>query len=237
MDFSKAFDKISQSSHLHTPEDRHWWIDSLVDHIIPDWSNEMCSGWWWKFRHSISHEWVLTSLAPSCSWFALMTSPQAFLHLLVCLQYYHVPDHQLHGWWGEVTGWPDQTGGLREGIAHELHQEKCSVLGLTKKRTKIQTDYKLNGHTLVEVESAKYLGLMISNDMTWNAHIEKAVAKGNNRLGFLKRKLKVKSLEVKEKAYKHPYIQHFNTAVASGTPQPRPSHKELRWCRAGKQDG
>ena len=78
----------------------------------------------------------------------------------------------------------------------DFHLEKC-VLRLTKKRTKIQTDYKLHGHTLVEVESAKYLGLTISDDMTWNDHIGKAVAKGNSRLGFLKRNFKVKSPEEK----------------------------------------
>ena len=62
-----------------------------------------------------------------------------------------------------------------------------------------KTSHKDDG---MEVESAKYLGLTISNDMMWNAHIRKTVAKGNSRLGFLKRNLKVKYKEVKEKAYK-----------------------------------
>ena len=34
----------------------------------------------------------------------------------------------------------------------DFHLKKCNVLRLTKKRTKIPTDYRLHGHTLVEVE-------------------------------------------------------------------------------------
>ena len=41
----------------------------------------------------------------------------------------------------------------------------------------------------MEVETAKNLGLMISDDML-NEPIGKAVAKGNSRLGFLKRNLR-----------------------------------------------
>ena len=133
-----------------------------------------------------------------------MTSPvhQAFPHLPVCRWYHHVPDHQLHTWWEKLQDDLTRLEAWEKEWLTDFHSEKCNVLMLTKKKNKIHTDYKLHGQTLVEEESAKYLGLTISNGMMWNANIGKTVAKGNSSLWFLKRNLKIKSPEGKEKAYK-----------------------------------
>ena len=40
-----------------------------------------------------------------------------------------------------------------------------------RKRSRVINPYKLHGQILDEVESAKYLGFVISNDMSWNRHI------------------------------------------------------------------
>ena len=73
---------------------------------------------------------------------------------------------------------------------------------LTKKKTKVIHNYTLHGHILKEVSSAKYLGVTISDDMSWNRHIDSTTAKANSKLGFLKRNLKIKDTKLKEKAYK-----------------------------------
>ena len=54
---------------------------------------------------------------------------------------------------------------------------------------------------LEEVSSAKYLGLTISDDMTWNRHIDNITSNVNSKVGFLKRNLKVKDSKLKEIAY------------------------------------
>ena len=53
----------------------------------------------------------------------------------------------------------------------------------------VPTSYKLHCHTLDIVEASKYLGITISNNLTWDKHTNNTVGKGNRTLG-LGRKLK-----------------------------------------------
>ena len=50
----------------------------------------------------------------------------------------------------------------------EFHPAKCHVLRITKKKSKVTFPYTLHGHVLEEAQSAKYLGVTISEDMSWN---------------------------------------------------------------------
>lgn len=83
-----------------------------------------------------------------------------------------------------------------------FHPEKCNVISITRKRKTTKCDYKLHGHILESVNSVKYLGCNITNDLKWNEHISKICNKANGTLGFLKRNLNIGSTSVKEKAYK-----------------------------------
>ena len=74
----------------------------------------------------------------------------------------------------------------------EFHPAKCHVLRVSRKKNTATFPYSLHGQVLTEVKSAKYLGVTISNDMTWNNHIDNTAAKANKKLGFLKRNIKVK---------------------------------------------
>ena len=44
-----------------------------------------------------------------------------------------------------------------------FHPEKCNVLSITKKRNPVINCYILHGHQLEQVQSAKYLGVAITN--------------------------------------------------------------------------
>ena len=80
---------------------------------------------------------------------------------------------------------------------------KCNMMKLTKKLTnKIQAFYTLEGTVLENVESIKYLGVTITNDLKWNTHIINICTKANRTLGFLRRKLYSCPQDVKETAYK-----------------------------------
>ena len=96
----------------------------------------------------------------------------------------------------------------------EFHPAKCHVLWITRKKSTATFPYTLHGQVLTEVKSAKYLGVTISNDMSWNNHIESTAAKANKKLGFLKRNIKVKDKDLKEKAYKaivRPTLEYCST--------------------------
>ena len=49
-----------------------------------------------------------------------------------------------------------------------------------KKLNKIQASYALEGTVLENVESIKYLGVIITNDLKWNAHISNVCTKSNS---------------------------------------------------------
>ena len=58
---------------------------------------------------------------------------------------------------------------------------KCNMMQLTilnKRSSKIQANYTLEGSVLENVESIKYLGVTITNDLKWNTHISNVCTKG-----------------------------------------------------------
>ena len=65
---------------------------------------------------------------------------------------------------------------------------KCNMIQLTNKRSsKIQTNYTLEGTVLENVESIKYLGVTITNELKWNTHISNVCTKANRTIGFVRR--------------------------------------------------
>ena len=67
----------------------------------------------------------------------------------------------------------------------KFNAAKCNVLTVTGKRQPIQTEYKLHGHSLSTVTSAKYLGVTITEDLRWDTHhINDICAKVSRTLSF-----------------------------------------------------
>ena len=57
-----------------------------------------------------------------------------------------------------------------------FHPHKCTVIRIaTNQRHVIPTQYTLHGHTLEVVDSAKYLGVTISEDLQWSKHIDNSL--------------------------------------------------------------
>jgi hypothetical protein len=56
-------------------------------------------------------------------------------------------------------------------------------------------------HILQQVQNNPYLGLQISDDLKWTAHITNVTKKANSTLGFLRRNLKYCPKDCKKTAY------------------------------------
>ena len=69
-----------------------------------------------------------------------------------------------------------------------FHQSKCHMRISHAKSVK-HYNYKLGDAILSEVTGHSYLGIHISDDLTWNAHVNHIVSKANHTLGFVKRNL------------------------------------------------
>ena len=79
--------------------------------------------------------------------------------------------------------------------------DKCYTMQVGRKRHNILNTYTLNDHPLPITDSAKYLGITISNDLKWNKHVSNITSKANSTLGILRRNLRLSSHTVKTHAY------------------------------------
>ena len=78
---------------------------------------------------------------------------------------------------------------------------KCYHLGITCKRTPVNFNYTLDGKLISRVASATYLGISISDNLSWNKHCDIICKKANSTLGLLRRILSGCTPEVKSTAY------------------------------------
>ena len=84
----------------------------------------------------------------------------------------------------------------------QFNPDKCEVLRVTNRRKVLASTYTIHGKPLVLTKSAKYLGVNISCDLSWNEHISIISKKANNTNAFLNRNIKTCPQAVKEKCYK-----------------------------------
>ena len=92
---------------------------------------------------------------------------------------------------------------------------KCHVMRLTHAKSPKHYTYKLGESVLSEVTGHPYLGIHISNDLTWNAHVNQMVSKANRTLGFVTRNLYSCPRHVKESAYRtlvRPLLEYSSAA-------------------------
>lgn len=97
-----------------------------------------------------------------------------------------------------------------------FHPDKCTVLRITtNKRHRQETNYHLHGQRLQVVDSAKYLGVTLNDDLQWEKHTQATAAKASRSLGFLRRNLRDRIREVRESTYKtmvRPSIEYAASA-------------------------
>ena len=81
---------------------------------------------------------------------------------------------------------------------------KCHSMRVTRHPPDkhIQFEYTLHQQRLEQVQSAKYLGITISDDLDWGQHISEISSKATKTLGFLWRNLAFAPRHTKEVAYK-----------------------------------
>ena len=72
----------------------------------------------------------------------------------------------------------------------QFNASKCHVLSVSKKKETTRTSYSIHGEILQNVDSAKYLGIEISKDLSWKKHINSITNKANKTSAFLYRNLR-----------------------------------------------
>ena len=101
-----------------------------------------------------------------------------------------------------------------------FNPSKCQVLHVTRLKNPIETKYFLHDTMLDSVSSAKYLGVTISDDLSWNTHTDNITKSANQTLGFLKRNIQVHNKDLKSVAYKtlvRPQLEYASTVWSPHT--------------------
>ena len=81
----------------------------------------------------------------------------------------------------------DQLGYWARKWSMRFQPVKCNMMQITRKQIKnTHASYTLEGMVLENVESIKYLGVTITNNLRWNTHVSNICTKANRTLGFLR---------------------------------------------------
>ena len=80
----------------------------------------------------------------------------------------------------------------------QLNSSKCNVMHITRSKKKSLTPYFLTGsdEPLQVAHSYKYLGVIFSDDLIWNKHVNMVRAKCSKISGFIRRTVKTHNKDV-----------------------------------------
>lgn len=85
----------------------------------------------------------------------------------------------------------------------QLNVSKCKSMQISRPTDKTNAClYFLDNVALLPVNCYKYLGVHISNDLSWNTHIEYVISNSNRMLGYLRRNFSSVSTSLKLNLYK-----------------------------------
>lgn len=85
----------------------------------------------------------------------------------------------------------------------DFNVSKCYFMSVTlARKNKKLFQYTMGGESLTRTEINPYLGVEISSDLSWSAHVDKICGKANRILGLLQRNLHHTPRSIKEHSYK-----------------------------------
>lgn len=83
----------------------------------------------------------------------------------------------------------------------QLNLDKTVILRISRKKQVSPFSYSLLNHSIMEVRHPKYLGVTITNGLTWSAHIAYICSSSFSQLCFLRWKLRGTPSKLKRLAY------------------------------------
>ena len=111
-----------------------------------------------------------------------------------------------------------------------FNPKKCQVLRIARKKTPVIFNYVIGNHTLDSPDTTKYLGVHLSQDLSWNNHINYIAKKASSTSAFLQRKIHACPRQTKVLCYKalvRPVMEYM--PAQSGTLTHRKTSLSWRW--------
>ena len=213
LDFSKAFDKVPHGRLLHKLQfygirgHTHQWVSDFLNNRT---QQVVLEG-------SISNTSHVTSGVPQGS----VIGPMLFLLFINDLPEYLSPNSTVRLFADDCMLYhnikiEEDALHLQEDIdalqrwesdwLMEFNPHKCQVLHVTNKRKPITKSYSIHGQILDSKSTAKYLGVELHKNLSWNHHINQVAKKANSTRAFLQRNIRPCPRRVKELCY-HTLLQ------------------------------
>ena len=175
LDFSKAFDKVphqrllNKCSYYGIRWNTLLWIASFLQgrtqQVVLDGKKsetlDVTSGvpQWTVMGHFYFCS-ILTTLPELVTYTARLFADDCLLYRKICKEDTILLQKDLDN----LQQWEDTW-------LMQFNPDKCEVLRVTNKRKPIAKNYTIHGKTLELVKNAKYIGLNISHNLSWNHHI------------------------------------------------------------------
>ena len=187
-DFSKAFEKLLHSNIIasclkfHLPKFVLIWIADFlsfrkqrvcIEGDVSSWCNILSGVPQGSVLGPVLFCIAVDSLFPVCpnTFVVKYADDVTFLHFVRDSW-----EDQLQDEWDNLVRWSAR-------VKLPLNYDKCAVLDIiTKRNLLLSPIHLLNGSTLVNVSSLRFLGVIFCKDMKWNLHVQSIVSKACKRM-------------------------------------------------------
>jgi hypothetical protein len=149
-----------------------------------------------------------------------------------CLLYRHIKTND------DTTSLQDDINDLqyweRDWQMH-FNPDKCEVIRITTKGKIIPSSYFIHGKELNITSKGKYLGITISQNLSWNNHIDNVCRKANNTTAFLRRNLSSCPANIRTKCYTtfvRPQLEYASSVWAPHTQSNINKLESVQWRAA-----
>jgi hypothetical protein len=206
LDFSKAFDTVPHNRLLHKLHhygirgELHSWILAFLktrsQRVVVDGAHSD----WVHVDSGVPQGTVLGPLLFLAHINDLPTTIQSQCRLFAddCLLYRPIHSEQdqliLQEDLQQLQQWADKWG-------MRFNASKCQLLRISRSTRSLERFYTINNQILEQVSSAKYLGVLLNDQLKWDSHIDSITARANSIIGFLRRNLSLCNRDLKELAY------------------------------------
>ena len=119
----------------------------------------------------------------------------------------------------------------------EFNLGKCQVIHITRSKCPVKSRYFMHNQELESVDAAKYLGVTISKDLSWNTHINIITSTANKTLGFVKINVVTKNKDIKTMAYNSLVRPQVEYTSVVWSPYTKDSINKIEKVQEGQPDG
>ena len=206
LDFSKAFDTVAHNCLLHKlhhygirGELNNWislFLKTCYQQVLVDGAHSD----WVHVDSGVPQGTVLGPLLFLAHINDLPTTIQSQCRLFAgdCLPYWPIHSLQdqliLQEDLQQLQHWADDWG-------MRFNASKCQLLRISYSQHPLEHFYTISDQILQQVPSAKYLGILLNDQLKWDTHIVSITARANSTIGFLHRNLSLCTRDLKELAY------------------------------------